>query len=204
MSEKPAIGLKVPFGRLGRMVAPTDSLERGLACGCECPGCSTKLLLIHGKKRLYFAHCNAPATNRCVELSIHSAAIQVLMEANYMPLPLLHVEVAKRATDWTEVQRSHRVREYKIAYFDQCRAEVTYTDGDFGTIRADVVCYTQGQELLVEMWYTHAVDADKIAKIERLGMPAIEIYLGDLDLNNAVAEIEQRVLGSTQYKQWLF
>ncbi|PIL41876.1 hypothetical protein CR105_27395 [Massilia eurypsychrophila] len=121
-----------------------------------------------------------------------------------MPLPLLHVEVAKRATDWTEVQRSHRVREYKIAYFDQCRAEVTYTDGDFGTIRADVVCYTQGQELLVEMWYTHAVDADKIAKIERLGMPAIEIYLGDLDLNNAVAEIEQRVLGSTQYKQWLF
>jgi hypothetical protein len=54
------------------------------------------------------------------------------------------------------------------------------------------------------MWFTHAVDADKKAKIERLGLPAIEIYLGDLNLENGFAEIEERVLGNTHYKEWLF
>jgi hypothetical protein len=36
-----------------------------------------------------------------------------------------------------------------------------------------------------------------------LGLPAIGIYLGDLNLENGFAGIEERVLGGTRHSEWL-
>lgn len=122
MKSQPGTPLKVPFGRLGeRIVAPIEALAGGLACECVCPGCGTRLVLRQGKKRRHFAHYNAPALNRCVEQSIHSAAIQILLDAKYMPLPALHVHVNRAAADGTEVKRSHMLRQTgNASYWSRC------------------------------------------------------------------------------------
>jgi len=205
MEAKPAIRLKVPFGLLqGRLVAPSEPLASGLKCDCICPGCSARLQLKQGKKRRHFAHHNAPASERCVERSIHSAAIQVLVEQKYLRLPEMKVEVSAYALSGAKVRRTQILREEAIARFDECRPEVTFVREDFGTIRADVVGYKGGRQLLVEMWFTHAVHREKKSKLERLGLPAVEIYLGDLDLEDGFEAIQKRVSGHMPAKEWLF
>jgi hypothetical protein len=47
-------------------------------------------------------------------------------------------------------------------------------------VRPDVVGYRGTRALLLEVFVTHQVDADKIAKLAALGLPVLEINLSDL------------------------
>lgn len=204
MADKTNKGLKVPFGqRAGRLVAPTDDLPAGLECQCTCPGCGAKLILRQGRKRPHFAHHNAPATDNCVSQAIHSAAIQVLLEAKRILIPYHGISVKKYAANGTRVERHLDLCLERMVRFDECRAEVTVSHPQFGTVRPDVIGYRGGKQLFVEMWYTHQVDEEKKAKLAGIGVPAIEIWLQDLDLEEGFAAIEKRVLDE-RYRHWLF
>lgn len=79
---------RVPFGlRSGVLVAPADMEETGLACARTCPGCETDLIIRQDKKRCHFAHYRAIGSANCVESAIHGAAIQVLLESNWVQVP---------------------------------------------------------------------------------------------------------------------
>jgi hypothetical protein len=66
-----------------------------------------------------------------------------------------------------------------------------------------VVGYRGDRQLFVEMWYTHQVDDEKKGKLKTIGVPAIEIWLQDLDLEAGLAAIERRVL-SEPLRHWLY
>jgi len=53
------------------------------------------------------------------------------------------------------------------------------------------------------MWYTHQIDEEKKAKLAAIGVPTIEIWLQDLDLEEGFAAIEKRVLHEP-LRHWLF
>lgn len=57
--------------------------------------------------------------------------------------------------------------------------------------------------MVVEMFFTHKVDADKQKKLVAIGWPTVEIALSNLDQNVDFEAIEGRVLHSVEHKHWL-
>ena len=102
------------------------------------------------------------------------------------------------------VRRSQELRTQGTMHFKACAPEVTFSNPESGTIRPDVVGYYGENQLLIEICFTHAVDAEKLAKVERYGHPLIEIDVGDLNLEGGMAALEERVLDAVAYKRWLF
>lgn len=197
--------LKVPFGRRGdELFGPGDVAETGLACGCVCPGCGAKLLARQGSKRRHFAHYNAPGSILCVERAIHGAAIQVLLKANRLAVPALVVYAEKTADSGIAVLRSFEMHRQETIVFDACEDEVTFSSADTGTIRTDVVGYYGQKKLLIEIRFTHPVDAEKLAKVERNGHAMIEIDVSSLRFDGKLASLERCVLDDLENKQWLY
>ncbi|MGZ5198272.1 MAG: hypothetical protein ACXWC4_00745 [Telluria sp.] len=204
MVEKKKRDLKVPFGkRADRLFSPNDDLAIGLDCNCACPGCGAELVLRRGKNRRHFAHHNSPAFENCVSQAIHSAAIQVLVEAKHVTIPANWIHIRRYANNGKLVERYLELCPKRRVRFDECRAEVTVSHPELGTVRPDVVGYRGDRQLFVEMWYTHQVDEEKKAKLEAIGVPAIEIWLQDLDMDEGFAAIERRVLSEPSC-HWLF
>ena len=71
-------------------------------------------------------------------------------------------------------------------------------------VRPDVVGYRGERRILVEMYFTHAVDQSKKKKLEALGIPALEVNLSGLASDTDLATIRQRVLEDVFFKDWLF
>lgn len=204
MAEKATRGLKVPFGKQNdKLVSPNDNLAIGLDCECTCPGCGAALVLRHGRKRRHFAHHNSPVYDNCVSQAIHSAAIQVLMEAKHIMIPANWLHVKRYANTGQLVERYLELCPKRRVRFDECLAEVTVSHPDLGTVRPDVVGFRGDRQLFVEMWYRHQVDEEKKAKLAAIGVPAIEVWLQDLDLEEGFAAIERRVLHEA-LSHWLF
>lgn len=204
MATIPVPGLKVPFGlKDKKLYSPIEILGVGLACGCFCPGCGTQLIVREGSKRRHFSHFGAPASNHCVESAIHRAAIQVLLEANWIQVPEMTIEATVPTRTGPDHSGSQIMSFARIIRFDTSDSEVHIKISDEIAIRPDVVGYRKGRQLLVEMFFRHAVDEDKRSKLTSLGMPAIEIDLSDFELGEGFDAIRQRVLEDTAYKEWL-
>ena len=199
MTEKGGKGLKVPFGRKAdRLVAPTQALDAGLDCQCTCPGCGAKLLLRQGSRRRHFAHYNAPGSDGCVESAIHAAAKQVLIDHGGLVVPEVAFEVSATTSDGVLLRESEVLSAQRRIRFDHTIAEVTIDD-----IRPDVVGYRGERQLLVEMYFRHRVDPGKRDKLKRLGLPALEIDLSNLDQLDDFEAVKERVLENVVYKEWL-
>jgi hypothetical protein len=191
-------GLRVPFGRRdGKLVAPFDVVETGLSCDCTCPGCVAQLMVRQGKKRRQFAHHDARGSERCVELSIHAAAMQVLLHARWLQVPAMAVTVKRYSRSGEAVVVPRELFPEKVVRFDACLPEVTITSPEWGTMRPDVVGYRNDKELLLEVCYTHAVDAEKLAKVRSYRRPTIEIYVGDISVEGGLHALEQQLLYGT-------
>ena len=200
MSPEQTKGLKVPFGLLvERLVSPDDnSLPPGLNCDCRCPGCGTRLVLKQGTKRRHFAHHNAPGSNHCVESAIHAAAKQVLIECGGLVVPAVSFSLSATTMTGAVLYEEDVISTKRRIRFDHATPEVSIEN-----IRPDVVGYRDGRQLLVEMYFRHRVDEEKRGKLKRLGIPAVEIDLSDLDLSAGFNGIRERVVESVIYKEWL-
>lgn len=199
MTDTPYKGLKVPFGRKGdRLVAPTDALPHGLECRCTCPGCGAKLVLKEGGRRRHFAHHNATGSDGCVESAIHAAAKQVLIDHGNLVVPEVSFEVSATTSNGVLLREVDVLSAQRRIRFDRTVAEVKIDD-----LRPDVVGYRGDRQLLVEMYFRHRVDNDKRDKLRKLGLPALEIDLSDLDQLDDFEAVKQRVLENVEHKEWL-
>jgi hypothetical protein len=190
---------KTPFGhKNGRMLAPAD-VESGLACGCTCPGCGATLMAKKGPQMAWhFAHHSAKASVSCVESAIHAAAKQVLLEANWLRVPVKYVEAEGVAPYSSRHTKSAQLGFERIIRFERTAEEVWEVG-----VRPDVVGYRGEKRMLIEMYFRHQVDEVKLAKLREKGLPALEIDLSDLDVNEGFDAVRHRVLRDTFYKQWL-
>lgn len=205
MTKTPASGFRVPFGcRNGVLFAPADVAASGLACACFCPGCGAALILRQGMKRRHFAHHRVQGSAHCVESAIHAAAIQVLLEANWMQVPEKYVSASVPTKSGVDHRKFQTIRPARVIRFDRSRKELTFSEQNGRSIRADVVGFRGERQMIVEMCFKHAVDEEKKAFLRQLGLPAIEIVLSDLDFDSGFDAIRTRVLEETGYKEWLF
>lgn len=188
------------FGyKAGRMYAPAE-VEAGLACDCFCVGCGATLVAKKGQKnKWHFAHHKVEISETCAESAIHAAAKQVLLEQNWLTVPELTIVVSSQTKSGLFMQESSTLCERRIIRFERSLPEVWETN-----IRPDVVGYRGEKRLLVEMFFRHKVDADKLRKLSELKLPTIEIDLADMDLTTGFEAILHRVIHDTAFKSWLF
>lgn len=191
--------LGTPFGlREGRIVAPGD-VPSGAACGCICPGCSGPLVAKKGSiKRWHFSHLNTEPHDSCAESAIHAAAKQVLLEQGEFMAPEFSVGVSAKALDGRELYEYEVLSPVRRIRFDRAVPEET-----IGDIRPDIVGYRGERRLLVEMYFRHRVDLEKREKLVRLGIPAIEIDLSDLEVGIGFDAVKERVVTAIVEKEWL-
>lgn len=171
------------FGRRkdGVMVA-VDEVARGLACECSCPACGSPLIAKQGEiKTWHFAHSAELDCATGAMTALHAAAQQVLIQAQGMVFPTQRVEVGTyEKHQWLSAEATRGTAWQPIS---SANGEVA-VEG----IRADVVATIQPNDkppydLIVEIAVTHFVDEVKLAKLEDIGLPAMEIDLSGLAFN---------------------
>ncbi|THC39084.1 competence protein CoiA family protein [Massilia sp. Mn16-1_5] len=183
------------------MLAPAD-VDSGLACGCTCVGCGATLVAKKGAKvSWHFAHHIATGSESCVESAIHAAAKQILLDANYLRTPMVAVSAERRLKTGRRHAKSIILSSDRVIRFDYSRSEVWEGAAN---VRPDVVGYRGERRILVEMYFTHAVDRTKKKKLEALGIPALEVNLSGLASDTDLETIRQRVLEDVFFKDWLF
>lgn len=168
------------------------SVANGLACDCVCPACEQPLIARQGKKvAAHFAH--AKENGGCgtgAETNAHLWAKDVLAREKYILLP----EVA--AYDGAQAYRPYKARKFRFA---SARLE-----RKLGDIVPDVILTTaKGQELLVEVWVTHACDAEKIAKLRSRGLATIEVDLSAYRTSHDRSAIEAALIENAP-REWLY
>lgn len=183
------------------MLAPAE-VDSGLACGCTCVGCGANLIAKKGAKvSWHFAHHISTGSQSCVESAVHAEAKQLLLDANYLRVPMVAMSACRRLKSGHQHTKVVTMSPDRVIRFDYSRSEVW--EGAVG-VRPDVVGYRGDRRLLVEMHFTHAVDPAKQQKLEELGIPALEVSLFGLDSGTNFEMIRQRVIDDVFCKHWLF
>jgi hypothetical protein len=197
-----AIGaLRVPFGlRAGRLYEPLQ-VKGGLECGCTCPGCGARLVARHspsGRVASNFAHHAGADCASGFETAVHLAAKRLIADRMTLFLPSVVARVPG-----TGIRGKDHGREVLLAPAGVRNLDDVRVEEDFGPIRPDLVVAIEGQEVLVEIAVTHFVDEAKLAFIQAIGLPALEIDLSELRAMNFEA-LENALFTDSQKAQWLW
>jgi competence protein CoiA len=182
----------------GELVSVAD-VERGQACECTCPACGAPVIARQGDVRVWhFAHASESDCPGGAEGALHLAAKQVIRQAAGLMLPGVVAKHSYRSPDGRQGQGEASLPEVWID-FEEVKTEVR-----FGEVVPDVVGQNAGATYLIEIGVTHFVDADKLAHLQRLALPAIEVDLSRFERQSWDWEaLEQAVLHATDNKTWL-
>lgn len=143
-----------------------EEVLSGLACRCVCSGCGRRVVAHKGSMRRHFQHAVAEDHETCAspgETALHRFAKAVLSKALVLRLPELE------ETDGRNTVTVVREREFG---FDKAILEKRQ-----GEVVPDVVCLKDGRPLHVEFKVTHACGPEKVEKLKRMDVGAIEVDL---------------------------
>lgn len=169
-----------------------SEVERGLKCGCMCPACGEPLVARKGQKVMHhFAHYSGHNCEYGYESSLHLAAKAILSKAKKMMVPSVRVQFPDSyKTDET-------VSEEREIIIDHVELEK-----HFDNIVPDVVIYSGGKKFLVEIFVTHKIDEEKLAKIRKANISTIEVDLSKEDTTISSEGLAQILLHSSEKKIW--
>lgn len=188
-----ALTRKLEYALLDGNPVHISEVEKGLACGCVCPACGEPLVAKKGTKMMHhFSHVSGSECEHGYESSLHIAAKTILTKARKIVLPMVYAEFetdtfycARPVTDGpVEMQIDSVELEKRV-----------------DSIIPDIIVYSKNRPLLVEIFVTHKVDEDKIAKIKQLGLSAIEIDLHRIDSSRD--SLEELLVDNVDHKRWL-
>lgn len=189
------MNIKLPYGMKEGKLVHIDEVERGIACGCFCPGCNHPLVARKGEQTVHhFAHHKGKECEHAVETALHLAAKDILEKVGWM-----HVPAAKLDSDrsFDDIELWEVSPKQKI-HFDRVVLEKRF-DG----FVPDVVAYVGERPLLIEVTVTHKTDEEKIEKIKAAGLSVVEIDLSKADRDMPADELEHIVIGPSDKKKWL-
>jgi len=189
----PASDNRIPFGLKDGRLVHVDDVERGLQCGCACPGCEAPLIARHGEKNIHhFSHANSASCEGAYETSLHLAAKEVLEEELHIVLPAV---TARLENNRAPVEFAPQ-KDYPIDSIELERK--------LGATIPDAIAIIAGYKLAIEIKVTHGIDDDKLSRIRQEGVSTLEIDLSDLprDLNKDL--IRFHVVESVERKVWIY
>lgn len=194
-----------------------DSVPNGLECGCTCPACHGKMIAKNGGDiyRHHFAHDGGEECQNGIETSLHILAKEIIAKGISVRFPATFFTLT---TCWNQMIRR---REYRGVYKGMAKVALkkisnTYRISDeidikpdsvkleyrVGNVIPDVVLEWKGRPLIVEIFVSHAVDQEKKQKLKKLGIPAIEINLSEID-RDVDEEFLTQAIKDGRFTEWV-
>jgi hypothetical protein len=179
------------FGeRVDGALAHISEVPSGIACGCRCPSCHKPLVARKGAQMAHhFGHHGAGGEHACQsgpETALHRFAKELLASRLALVLPPL------QRHGKTQLRYTGGLYRFDAAVLER----------RMGAITPDVIVRRVDRDLMVEFCVTHACPTNKIAKIEQLGIAAIEIDLSKLAHRASRQELEDAILIQAS-RRWL-
>lgn len=174
-----------------------DDVLRGRACNCFCPSCGQPLIARKGLKNEHsFAHESGSECPHAYETVLHLLAKEVLLEGCRLTLPPLNM--SKENEYKREFQTDYFIRDKLTIQPDYVQAEEQLYD-----FIPDLLVGYKNRKLIVEIYVTHKVDEEKLLKIRKSGISAIEVDLSKIE-RDITKEDMKAILESGIYSTWLF
>lgn len=171
-----------------------DDVLSGLKCGCVCPACGAKLVAKKGTKVIHhFAHYAGENCEYGYESSLHLAAKVILSISKSMTIPAVYVEFPD------SYKSKELICEAKEINIDRVELEQR-----FDNIVPDVVVYSGGKKLYIEIYVTHAIDEKKLKKLIKADTSTIEIDLSNIDESLSKEELTHILLQDSEEKKWKY
>lgn len=203
--------IKLQYGeRNGKIVCISELSyqERGLKCGCKCPGCGAQLQARMGnKKQPHFAH-NAKScdTVSAQQTALHLLAKEIIEKEKVIMFPGIYIKKTDISSNktydaaWSKIPSELEYRKPKKVV---CAAVTLETK--VSNFVPDIIVCTSDRRCLVEIAVTHFVDEEKRAKIETAGIPLLEIDLSDYK-GTAITrnQLREVLTNQTQNKKWIY
>lgn len=174
----------------GHVVHVSDA-KRGLECDCTCPVCGDRLIAKQGKERKWhFAHESGGECAAAPETALHRLAKDIFLEAKSMLVPELKAQF--HSTIYTVVPR-HCGRISNVA-----------AESGHGDVRPDIDLILDGYPCFVEVFVTHAVDGEKLAKLKKFDAAVLEVDLSGVPRNIPRSVLQRMLLDSVKFSRWLY
>lgn len=171
-----------------------DDVESGLKCNCICPACEEHLIARKGAKRMHhFAHQSSSFCEYGYESSLHLAAKEILSTMKALTLPSLN------ALFPNSLQIDDPMLVSKSIEIDHIELEK-----QFGSIIPDIVVYSGGKKLFVEIYVTHKIDEEKKKKIQEVGISTLEIDLSAVDDTISKEKLSSLLHNNCPEKKWIY
>ena len=171
-----------------------SEVERGLKSGCICPACGQPLIAKKGSQmKHHFAHKSGIFCDKAVETSLHYAAKDIIAESCVFRIPAAYVTFPNSGKAPLLLSDAKEIR------IDRVDVE-TATD----CIVPDLILYSGGKRLMVEIYVTHAVDEAKREAIQNLGISTLEIDLSSEDRDITRESLREILLKDSSRKRWIY
>lgn len=194
-------GPQILYGVRNGELVHVDDADRGQACNCTCPKCGRALVARKGEILAhFFAHeATEVNCNPTPESLIHSYAKQQISKMSKLELPGFVVEGSHQSKDGQTHQLHWR---YLPKYdFEVKTAEVECRKHE-GVVPDVLLSSTDGFFLAVEVFYRHAVDSDKLEKLQSLSLSAVELDLSDISVNSSSSALNAALRDVKRWR-WL-
>lgn len=170
--------IKLPFGlNENNRIVHIANVESGKNCNCICPCCRSPLIAAKGtKNQHHFKHSTTIECEGGLESAIHMAAKQIILQRQQIRLPEYNITTSLiDSLGHKHFESNTIVPRGMLVSFDSVEEEKIH-----GAIKADILAKKANEHLIIEIFYRHKVDAQKIEKIKITNTSAIEIDLSDL------------------------
>ena len=183
----------------GKLVG-VDEVRRGKACHCICAECGGGLIARQGEIRAWgFAHeSGSPDCIGSAESALHRMAKQLVAQWRAIAIPEL-VATEKLEGLFYTLEETGRIPPRAVE-ISEGLAEV-----DCGSFRPDVMLTgTTGESIAVEIFVSHAVDAEKGARVRDAGQAMLEFDLAKVPrVGMTVAELDERLRAIAAKAKWI-
>ena len=171
-----------------------SDVPSGSQCNCFCPACGGKLIAKKGKiKRHHFAHYDSEECQYGYETSLHLAAKQMILQHKKIMIPSVYLKFPKG------VKKSILLRQAQLIKVDE-----VFLERKQENIVPDILLVAEGKKLYVEIYVTHAIDNEKLSKIEKNGISTIEIDLSKCERNLEKEDLEKFLFEDSEKKNWIY
>ncbi|HAU1990130.1 competence protein CoiA family protein [Legionella pneumophila] len=198
-----AIQIKLPFGlNENNIIVHIADVERDNNSKYICPSCRSPLIAVKGNiKEHHFRHETIKECAGGLESAIHLAAKQIIMERKKITLPKC-LAIATAKDSWGIPYRKDKVvvEDGHEISFDSVLEEINLSG-----MRVDILANKNNKQLIIEIFYRHIVDEEKIEKIREANISAIEVNLSELMPENIKDfEVFWRYINDPKNVRWLY
>lgn len=133
-------------------------------------------------------------------MSIHELAKQLIRQRGSITLPALTASVSGTNAFGHLITECEELAPAATVQLNTCRYGV-----ECGDVKPDLICNTDGRDIHVEITVFHRLSADKKARLEKTGVPCLEIDLSELKTMQATrGGLEASLFAKSNNRAWVF